>query len=66
MIALERCDWCGRDYYPNQLHPSKHQGGNVCERCRADQGPTHGEIQAEKRKSARANAWNNGRGYEHR
>lgn len=64
MNTIEQCSMCGRDCYPNQLQESKHHGGKVCDRCRADQGPTHGEIQAGKRQSARAAAWNMGRGYE--
>lgn len=39
--AFEKCDWCGRDCYPNQLAPIEHHGGKVCADCRADQGPDY-------------------------
>lgn len=62
--TIEPCVWCGRDFYPNELALSAHMGGLVCADCRADQGPTHGEIQAAKRDEARGAAWNHGKGYE--
>jgi hypothetical protein len=58
-----QCCWCDRDFYPNQLIYSEHHGGMTCQYCLADQGPTHGEIQAEKRERARAKAWNCGEGF---
>lgn len=41
LSELEKCEWCGRDCYPNQLKHSEHHGGKVCDNCRADQGPRY-------------------------
>lgn len=61
---FEKCEWCGRDLYPNQLAHSEHHGGKVCGDCRADQGPTHGESQLAKREAAKKKAWNCGEGWD--
>lgn len=64
MPKLEKCDWCKRFFKADDLTRSEHHGGKVCASCRAaDQGPSHGEIQANKRAAAAATAWNNGKGW---
>lgn len=50
---IVKCDWCGRDRYPNELRYSKKLDCNVCPGCDADD-PTHGEIQQRKRERSLA------------
>lgn len=50
-VELIPCEWCGRDYYPNQLTHSEHHGGKVCPDCRADQGPEDRRPEPETKKA---------------
>lgn len=63
MPKLEKCDWYNRFFKASEMTHSEHHGVKVCASCRADHGPSHGEIQANKRAAAAATAWNNGKGW---
>lgn len=61
--SLVKCEWCGRDCYPNELLESKKLDCTVCRSCDADNDITLGDIEAKKRERARDSAWNEGCGW---
>ena len=62
-VQLIKCGWCPRDCYPNELRYSKKLDCMVCPDCDADNTPTMGEIEADKKEKARGKAWREGRGW---
>ena len=61
--SLVKCEWCGRDSYPNELRESKKLDCTVCPDCDADNDITLGDIEAKRRERAKDAAWQNGIGW---
>jgi hypothetical protein len=60
---LVKCEWCGRDCYPNELRYSHKLECSVCTDCDRDNNISGIEVAKRKRERAKEAAWQNGCGW---